>query len=225
MLSALLDEIFDTASHVAARDEILKEPLFIVSIMAGNSAVTALAAIRKSRQIALAATASRRAASGNNIYLSILWREVISLAGGSIPTVCYRTASGAGRHIDGVRNSGQAVRASALGGGIGARSSLRCADDLPMVPVGGNEMQQSPSFSSRRGAAALARQPARVVVPVEIAKGRDRRLVAHGKSESDVGYLFLGALVSAVRPDLLSAGGTVELDARIKLKHLYPARP
>ena len=86
---------------------------------------------------------------------------------------------------------GQAVRASALGGGIGARSSLRCADDLPMVSVGGNEMQQSPSFSSRRGAAALARQPARVVVPVEIAKRRDRRLVAHGKSESDVGYLFL----------------------------------
>ena len=160
--------------------------------MAGNSAVTALTAIRKSRQNARAATASRRAARGNNVHLSILWREVISLAGGSIPTVCHRTASRASRHIDGVRNSGASrVRASALGGGIGARSSLRCADDLPMVSVGGNEMQQSPSFSSRRGAAALARQPARVVVPVEIAKRRDRRLVAHGKSESDVGYLFL----------------------------------
>src|SRR6516225_12484430 len=36
--------------------------------------------IRKSRRVAQAATASRRAASGNNDRLSILWREVISLA-------------------------------------------------------------------------------------------------------------------------------------------------
>src|SRR5262245_31174966 len=40
-----------------------------------------LTTIRKKRRVALAATASHRAASWNNDRLSILWREVISLTG------------------------------------------------------------------------------------------------------------------------------------------------
>jgi hypothetical protein len=59
----------------------------IVFIAAGNCAATVLTAIRKSTQVAQAATASRRAASGSNDRLSIQWREVISLAGGSTATV------------------------------------------------------------------------------------------------------------------------------------------
>jgi len=55
--------------------------------VAENSAATALTAIRKSRQVTQAATASRRAASGNNDHLSIRWRVVISLGGGSTATV------------------------------------------------------------------------------------------------------------------------------------------
>jgi hypothetical protein len=46
-----------------------------------------LAAIRKSRQVAQAATASGRAATGNNDCLSILWREVIFPRRGSTATV------------------------------------------------------------------------------------------------------------------------------------------
>jgi hypothetical protein len=72
---------------IAAQDEIFQSPVCIVSIAAGNAAATVLAAIRKSRQVAQAATASRRAATGNNDRLSILWREVISLAGGSTAMV------------------------------------------------------------------------------------------------------------------------------------------
>ena len=51
---------------IAAWDEIFQWQVRIVSIAAGNSAATVLTAIRKSRQVAQAATASRRAASGNN---------------------------------------------------------------------------------------------------------------------------------------------------------------
>jgi len=36
LLSALLDEIFDTGSHIAARDEIFQQPAFIVSITTDN---------------------------------------------------------------------------------------------------------------------------------------------------------------------------------------------
>src|SRR5262245_66427371 len=66
---------------IAARDEIFQWPAHIVSIAAGNCAAAVLTAIRKSKQVAQAATASRRAASGNNDRLSTPWREVISLAG------------------------------------------------------------------------------------------------------------------------------------------------
>ena len=58
-------------------------------------------------------------------------------------------ASRARNHIDGVRKPmASRVGGSALGGGIGARSSLRRADDLPMVPA--REMQRSLSLGSRR---------------------------------------------------------------------------
>jgi hypothetical protein len=67
--------------------EIFQSPVGIVSIAAGNAAATVLAAIRKSRQVAQAATASRRAATGNNDGLSMLWREVIFPHRGSTATV------------------------------------------------------------------------------------------------------------------------------------------
>ena len=68
------------AGDVASIDrsaEIFQSPVCIVSIAAGNAAATVLAAIRKSRQVAEAATASPPAATANNDCLSVLWREVI----------------------------------------------------------------------------------------------------------------------------------------------------
>ena len=103
------------------------------------------------------------------------------------------------------------LRGSALGGGIEARSSLRRADDLPMVPVGGNELQQSLSFSSRQAPQPRSQQLARVM-PVEIAEAifpvvviltlgiATAVLSRMVKVDPIVGYLFLGMVVSSVPP-------------------------
>jgi hypothetical protein len=77
----------DAGIEIAALDEFFQYPVRIVSIATGNCAATVLTAISKSRQGAQPAAASRRAASGRNDHLSILWREVISQGGGSTDTV------------------------------------------------------------------------------------------------------------------------------------------